>query len=306
MAANPLAKSPGFADNRAMISAPLPDLDAWVAYFGQANIPVLRHTEHRLAELRENANKSNARVISSVILHDPMMTLRVLAYIEAKRSKSRNTDITTIERALMMIGMEPFFNDFQELPLVEEQLKGHPRALLGLLKVINRARKATHWARDWAVYRHDLDVDEISVATLLYDFAEILMWCFAPQLAVQVVEKQKADRTLRSVAVQTEIFGIPLYQLKQALAETWHLPQLLITLMDQQNAEHPRVRNVKLAVDLARHSANGWDDAALPDDFKAIGELLHLGNDALMRRLGLEDIYPAAEPTDGTAEDQPQ
>lgn len=271
-----------------MIDKPLPDIDAWVGFFSQAGIPVLRHSEQQLAELRADANKTNARVISSVILHDPLMTLRVLAYIEAKRSKSRNTDITTIERALMMIGMEPFFNDFQALPLLEEHLKPHPRALLGLLKVINRARKAMQWARDWAIYRRDLDVDEIVVATLLYDFAEILMWCFAPTLALRVAEKQKADHSLRSVAVQEEIYGVPLYQIKLALAQAWHLPQLLIILMNHDNAEHPRVRNVKLAVDLARHSANGWNDAALPDDYKAIGDLLHISQEALMRRLGLE------------------
>ena len=116
-----------------MIDTPFPDLDAWVGFFSQADIPVLRHTDQRLEELRANATKSNARLISSEILGDPMMTLRVLAYIESKRNKSRNTDITTIERALMMIGMEPFFRDFRELPLIETQLKPHPRALLGLL-----------------------------------------------------------------------------------------------------------------------------------------------------------------------------
>jgi HD-like signal output (HDOD) protein len=282
-----------------MIEKPLENLDSWVAYFSQANMPVLRHTEKQLADLRENATKSNARVISSVILHDPMMTLRVLAYIEAKRSKSRNTDITTIERALMMIGMEPFFRDFQDIPMVEDRLQQHPQALLGLLKVVNRARKAMHWARDWAVYRHDLDVDEIVVATLLYDFAEILMWCFAPTLALRVMETQKVNRSLRSMQVQTEIYRVPLYQLKQALAEAWHLPELLVKLMDQQHAEHPRVRNVKLAVDLARHSANGWDDAALPDDFRAIGELLHLNHEALIQRLGLTKTFPPAESPPG-------
>lgn len=279
-------------------SRPVLDLEGWVAYFSQANIPVLRHTEQQLADLRTHAHKTNARAISSVILHDPMMTLRVLAYIEAKRSKTRLTDITTIERSLMMTGMEPFFNDFQNLPRVEEHLKGHPRALLGLLKVTGRARRAAHWAREWAIYRHDLDVDEISVATLLYDFAEILMWCFAPGLALQVADRQKADRSLRSVTIQTEIFGVPLYQIKQALAETWHLPQLLTTLMDPQNAEHPRVRNVKLAVDLARHSANGWDDAALPDDYQAIEDLLHMSHEMLMHRLGLDQPAPAADSTE--------
>lgn len=287
-----------------MLNAPLADLDTWVAFFSQADIPVLRHTEHQLAGLCANANKANARVISSVILHDPLMTLRVLAYIEAKRSKSRNTDITTIERALMMIGMEPFFRDFQDLPLIEDQLKSHPRALLGLLKVITRARKAANWARDWAIYRHDLDVDEVVVATLLYDFTEILMWCFAPNLALQFAEKQQADRTLRSVDVQAEVFNLPLHPIKLALAQTWRLPELLTTLMNQDNANQPRAMNVKLAVDLARHSANGWDNAALPDDFKAIGELLHLSEEAVMHRLGLDEL--GTTPETAAAGNQPQ
>jgi hypothetical protein len=57
--------------------------------------------------------------------------------------------------------------------------------------------------------------------------------------------------------------------------------------MNPENAEHPRVRNVKLAVDLARHSANGWDDAALPDDYTAIAELLHLNVDTTKKRIGV-------------------
>ncbi len=288
-----------------MIDTPFPDLEAWVGYFGQADIPVLRHTMTQLDELRENAERTNARLISSVILHDPMMTLRVLGYIEVKRSKSRQTDITTIERALMMIGMEPFFNDFTNLPLVEDYLKPYPRAMLGLLRVVNRTRKAVGWARDWALYRHDLDVDEVTVATLLYDFPEILMWCFAPQLALQIAERQKADRTLRSASIQEEIYNVPLYQIKAALAEAWRLPQLLKSLMDPEHAEHPRVKNVKLAVDLARHSANGWDDAALPDDYKAIGELLHLNEETVLRRLGVvEPLLPSTEET--PADPQPQ
>ena len=276
-----------------MLEAPFSNLASWHDYLVKADLPVLRHTVQRLNELRENAENVNGRVLASVILHDPLMTLRVLAYIESKRGKRQNTDITTIERALMMIGVGPFFRDFDNLPLVEETLRSYPKALLGLLKVIARARKAAHWSREWAVIRHDLDIDEITVATLLHDVAEILMWCFAPNLAVQVREMQVRDRSLRSAAAQTQVYNITLEELQLALAKTWRLPELLTTLMDRQNADHPRVRNVTLAVDLARHSANGWDDAALPDDFSAIEDLLHISHDALMSKLGLDD--PTAE-----------
>lgn len=274
-----------------IIDKPYADLEGWVAYFSHVQPPVLRRTVQELERMRADAERVNGRVLASVILQDPMMTLRVLAYIESHRRKSQNADITTIERALMMIGIDPFFREFELLPLVEDSLKPHPHALLGLLKVIGRARRASLWAREWAVIRHDLDVDEITVAALLHDIAEILMWCFAPSLALRVRDRQAKDRSLRSSIVQQETYNVQLHQLQLALARAWHLPQLLTMLMDRNKAEHPRVRNVALAIDLARHSANGWDDPALPDDFTAIEGLLHISRETLMRKLGL-DIAP--------------
>jgi HD-like signal output (HDOD) protein len=293
MDSTPPASAPTFVSSR------ISDLAGWLDFYRSADLPVLRHTATELERMREDAENVNGRKLSAIILHDPLMTLRVLAFIEQNRGKRQSTDITTIERALMMIGIGPFFNAFQSLPLAEDRLKGHPKALLGLLKVIARARKAVFWARDWAVVRRDIGTDEVIVATLLDDFAEILMWCFAPALATEIKERQARDRTLRSVAIQTEIYGIPLFELKLALAQEWHLPELLTKLMDPEHADHPRVRNVRLAVDLARHSANGWDDAALPDDYTAIAKLLNLNEQAAKNRIGVPE--PEADATAETA-----
>lgn len=271
-----------------MLDAPLPDIESWLSYYAAAELPVLRRTVADLNRLRESAENANARQLSSIILQDPLMTMRVLAYIENRRAKSRTTDIITIEGALMMIGVQPFFRDFQDLPLVEDRLKAHPKALLGLLRLIARGRRASHLARDWALFRHDLNVDEITVVTLLHDIAEILMWCFAPTLALRVRDMQAADRALRSTIAQEQIYNIRLRDLRLGLAKLWNLPELFATLTNRANAEQPRVRNVLLAVDLARHSANGWDDAALPDDYKAIEDLLHINHETLMQRLDLD------------------
>jgi HD-like signal output (HDOD) protein len=294
-----------------MIEKPLSSVDAWIRYFSEAQLPVLRHTVHELDLLRENAEKVNARVLSGIILRDPLMTLRVLDYIEKRRNERQTTDITTIERALMMIGIDPFFNEFQSLRLVEDQLREYPKALVGVIKVMGRARKAAHWARDWAIIRHDLDVDEITVATLLHDVAEILMWSFAPALALKVREMQAQDRSRRTADIQNEVYGAPLYQITIGLAKAWRLPALIGMLLDHANAANPRVRNVKLAVDLARHSANGWDDAALPDDFKGIEDLVHISHETLLHKLGLdkdpavlkrltENVEKAADLSDST------
>lgn len=279
-----------------MIETTLPDLDSWVAYLSEHEIPVLRHTARQLEGLAQDLDRINGRDVSAVALHDPLMTVRVLAYIQPYRGKRLQGEITTVEQAVMMLGIEPFFRHFHNVLVVEDTLKAHPQALLGLLHVARRAQRASRYAYDWALWRHDLNAEEVRIAALLHDLAEILLWCFAPHLALEIQARQRGDRTLRSAAVQQEVLGIQLIELQQALCHAWALPDLLPRLMDDQHANHPRVRNVVLAVNLARHSANGWDDAALPDDYAAIGELLNLTPEAVRARVG------APPPDDGTGE----
>lgn len=280
-----------------MLERPLPDLASWVNYLSQADIPVLKRTARELARLRGDEENVNGRQISAVIMQDPLMTLRVLAYIEAHRRQSQTADITTIDRAVMMIGITPFFRKFEALPIVEHTLKAHPQALIGLLRVIARAHQAALFARDWAALRHDLDTDEITVAALLHDTAEILLWSLAPGLMIRIRAMQEQERTLRSTEAQLAVLGITVMELQLALARAWRLPKLLQTLMDDAQAEHPRVRNVVCAVDLARHSANGWNDPALPDDLAAISKLLGISQEGLADRIGRITASPPPLPT---------
>lgn len=274
----------------------IPNIDRYIAYLSGARVPVLRRTVRELTELRENEENVTGRQLASVVLQDPLMTLRVLIHLEEHRRQSQNHDITTVERAIMMLGVSPFFKHFSDLPTVEERLAQHPRALVGVLRVIGRAKSATRFARDWALMRHDLDVDEIAVAALLHEAAEILLWCFAPAQMLKVDEVMLATPGLRSAVAQRSVLGIVANDLQQGLVRAWHLPELLITLMADSEATNPRVRNVILACDLARHAAKGWQDPALPDDYAAIARLLRISPESLLRRLNVpEEFWPPLE-----------
>ncbi len=264
-------------------------IESWVEFFSAKEIPVLRQTSRSMAEARSNIDRINGRQTAVIVLHDPLMTMRVLAYISTHHDQRRQKEITTIEQAVMMQGIEPFFRCFEQLAVVEDELKPHPQALLGLLCVIRRAQRAAKYASDWAMWRHDLGIEEITLAALLHDLAEILIWCFAPQQAQQILAMQTADATLRSTLAQQTVLGFRFSDLQLALCSAWQLPELHSTLLDPAQAEQPRVRNVQLAVDLARHSAKGWDNAALPDDYSAIEALLHIDRDTLLARLGLKN-----------------
>lgn len=280
-----------------MLNTPFSELNSYISYFRRVEFPVLRKTVKQLALLHEDEDKLSAREIAAVVADDPLMALKLLIYQQRNRGQSQNHDITTAERAVMMIGMTQFFARFGDLPTLEGILAAHPKALIGVLKVIARAKRAAHYARDWAIVRHDIDIEEITLATLLNEVAEILCWCCAPELTQKAFALQHATPGLRSAAAQKATMGISFAELQLGLAKEFELPQLLISLMDPANAENPRVRTVTLATDLARHAANGWNDPALPDDYLAISELLHLDMDQTFSRLNVpSESRPAQEP----------
>ncbi|MCX9157987.1 HDOD domain-containing protein [Niveibacterium sp. 24ML] len=282
-----------------MISKPFKELKSYVAYLRSVEFPVLRKTAQDFDILREDDENISARQIAGSVLQDPLMVLKLMIHLQRNRGRQQNHDITTIERGVMMLGVTPFFRRFDKLPTIEEQLAAHPRALLGVLKVINRAKRAAYYARDWALLRHDIDVDEITVAAMLHEVAEILCWCFAPELIQAAYALQKNNPGMRSAIAQKSTMGISIADLQLALVREYDLPELLITLMDPANAENPRVRTVTLACDLARHAANGWNDPALPDDFRAISDLLRIDIGHVMQRVGVPPDAPVlsiAEP----------
>ena len=278
-----------------MLDHALPDIESWTLLFSNNGLPILRVTKRRLEEMRADLDRVDARELARLILQDPIMTVRVLAYIQPLRGRSLQRDITTIASAVMMAGIEPFFHRFSELFTIEDQVKGAgPQALLGVLQVIRRAQRAADYAQEWAIWRHDINMEEVRIAALLHDLAEILVWCSAPRLGLALQEKLKSQPGMRSADAQRQLLGFTFLDIQRELCRVWHLPELLRTLIDDDNAGQPRVKNVTLAVRLARHSSHDWEDPALPDDYTEIGELLHITPEAVRQRLGLAPM-PARE-----------
>jgi HD-like signal output (HDOD) protein len=261
----------------------LQTIEQWVAMLREADLPVLGRTVTELQRLQADEAGATQQHIANAVLHDPFMTVKVLQYLQHNRNLRRSADITTIAHALMMLGLSPFFGHFGEQPAIEEWLATDEASLHGVRLVMSRARHAALYARDWARLRHDVDPEEVMVAALLHDMAEMLLWCYAPRLACEIVERQRQDRTLRSERVQREVIGFRLIDLQLAMVKAWHLPELLHVLIGEDHARNPRVTNVALATAVARHSAHGWDDPALPDDYEAIGKLLGMGADEARR-----------------------
>lgn len=259
-----------------MASHKINGLAGWVAFLSQADIPVLKQTARELDALRQDANKLSARGVADAIATDPMLTVKLLRYLQQHKRRSQTSEVVQVEQALLMLGVEAFYNKVPASPNVQDTMQGQTQALVELLHVVHRSHRASEYARDWAIRLNDMHYEEVRIAALLHDLAEMLLWCYAPQEMLQIHAMQQQDKTLRSRVAQEQVLGFNLPDLQKMLVKEWDLPQLLLELMDDSNAGKPRVRNVTLAVNLARHSANGWNDAALPDDYRDMGALLRI------------------------------
>lgn len=259
-----------------MIDTPTRNESDWIRFLDVVEIPVLQRTVEELARLREDEDRVGVRDIARVLLHDPLFTLRVLRYLEAHRRVTQTADITTLEHALMMLGITPFFTHFANMPVVELVMASQPLAIDGLMRVAYRAHHAALYARDWADLRRDSRADEVAIAALLHELAEMLLWCFDPAASLRISEMLRAEEHLRSSVAQTKVLGFKISQLQLKLIAEWRLAPVLQELMNDSHGSQPRSANAALAVSLARHSVSGWDNSALPDDYVAIQQLLKL------------------------------
>jgi HD-like signal output (HDOD) protein len=271
------------APSVSQLTQPLRDLDAWTQYFRTAEIPVMAVTAEALEGLRANEEKVDANGIGETIASDPLMSLKVLTHASERRSARVVTDCETVISALVMIGISPFFAAFGPQPTVEDRLANEPEALQGLYDTLHRAHRGANFALGFAVHRMDHDAAVIHAAALLHDFAEMLLWCQAPALALKIRRAQQADPNLRSSAVQLAVLNVELADLQQSLMKAWRLPDLLIRINDDRHANNPSVRSVTLALRLARHTSKDWDNAAIPDDVADIAQLLNLSPEATLQ-----------------------
>jgi len=181
------------------------------------------------------------------------------------------------------MGISPFFRAFGPQPTVEDHLASMPDALSGLRATVRRAHRGANFALGFAVHRMDPDAAVVHAVALLHEFAEMLMWCHAPALQLEIQRLQAADPGLRSAAAQRQVLHIEIADLQASLMRAWRLPALLTHMGDDLHADNANVRSIELAARLARHSAKGWDNPAIPDDIAELAGLLNLSLSATLQ-----------------------
>lgn len=250
-------------------------LGEWMDELKAWDSPVLRRTILELGKLAAKMEKVTAGQIADVVLRDPLMTLKVLRLVNGVSRSRLSNEITSVEHAVMMLGVGPFFNRHADLKSIEDNISPASGALPGLMRVLSRAHHAAWQSRDWAIFRADMKSEEVYIGALLYDLGEIVLWAYAPDLAMEVL-KQSRRKKISLVDAEKAVLGFDLREFQFALAEVWNLPELMRAFMHSESASRPRMLGVIMAASVARHAESGWYGAQLPADYEVIAGFLRL------------------------------
>lgn len=217
-------------------------------------LPVMVRTARRLERLREHAATVAANELTEIILDDCLMTVRVLG--DAVVNGKPTAKIESVTSAIVMIGVEPFFDHYRELVLAEPLLANKPFALIEYQRLNRVASRAARLAGAFCGAANDPDVPAIYLASLLHAAARIKLCVHEPALAVLLRELPCDAGLAAAVLARHDLSGN------------------LVTLVGgNEERMDPQMRRVQLAVAMARALDSGWSSPELAD---LLGDLARL------------------------------
>ncbi len=229
-------------------------LKDWVRRCEGKPIPIMAHSVDLLRKLTQQEDTPLNDIVD-VIEQDPGLTVQLFRSCNSKGKNKLQREVTSVQQALMLMGMRPATNMAMQLPTINKSLPEAARQQL--LRTYCRAYHASMQAVLWAKHRRDMTPDEVSIATQLHFLGEMVLAMHAPEkLAETFILRQ--EKNIASEEAQYLVLGFTFDQLSMALAKSWGLPSIVIDALHGENAQHPRAYGIMLAVQLARGAAIDW------------------------------------------------
>lgn len=219
----------------------------WVEYLKDKDIPVLPTTRAFLAALQEGGEEKrdslSARDLTDIVYADPYLALKLLRRAEERRSRQLGHDTTTPLAAVLQTG-------YDELQEIVAASPARDDLLPGCHTCEYRSVLAASIARAWANRRVDVSPDEVSMAALLVETGELLLWHFAPELTDKETQVRDWNERFWALMKRPSDIEFTFRQLTTALALAWGLPNLVVMLI--KGTDTPRANIARLAADAAK------------------------------------------------------
>jgi HD-like signal output (HDOD) protein len=100
-------------------------LTDWIAHLGEAELPALKQSARELERMRGDENLLNAHDVALVVADDPLMTVKLLRYMQSHNHRVAQDELIGVTQSLILLGLDEFFRDVPASPVVEDGLRDY-------------------------------------------------------------------------------------------------------------------------------------------------------------------------------------
>jgi HD-like signal output (HDOD) protein len=230
-------------------------LDEWVELIREQEMPIFDDTAHKVIAFADD-ELAPISELAGVILRDASLTARVLKLANSIYYNPTGAGISTITRAVIVLGFNAVRDMCLAVTLVDALVKGAARDRLS--RELARSLHSATQARALAAARGDKSPEEVFIATLLTRIGELAFWCFSGEIG-QTLERASNQPGITPEQAQEKVLGFRLSHLSKKLIQEWHLSELLQKAISHPTQMDERMQIVVLGQRIARCAEEqGW------------------------------------------------
>jgi HD-like signal output (HDOD) protein len=272
-------------------SAANTDLDSWIQQLSNENMPVFSGTVTNVTTAINNKNTS-ASEVAQTILRDASLTSRLLKVANSFNYSPSGNKISTVSRAVMVLGFEQVSALTLTLALVDSLSEAVQRDKL--TEEMAQSFHAAIQAQELAKKTGCKSPEEIFVATLLSRLGHMAFWAFSEK-GTEVLKLVNTEHLSQSEA-EEKVLGFKLQDLTVGLSKSWSLGELLDEFLCSEPDDDRRFQLISVGQELAQAANNGWDSDEVTLIFEQAAKKLDLSVDEV-EELAYQNARSAKEIT---------
>lgn len=259
------------------MAGPKNNFEFWLQRLNQEDMPIFGRTVQEVISVSENKDSSMSELVR-VVLKDASMTAKILKLANTAFYNPSNRSISTVSRAIMLMGFDTVRAITLTIALVESVVHaGNRRFLLSeLARSLHAATQARSICRDMG----DESAEEVFVATLLTNVGELAFWCFAKEEGEALMSEMK--RGLSKEEAEMRVLGFPLHKLTEQLVSDWQLTSILQNTADPERKAQKRCQVIRACRDLAEAAEHGWQSTLLDQSIQKLALLSEMPKDEII------------------------
>lgn len=227
----------------------------WVKFLSEHQLGVLAGTVKQLNHITLD-DKSHVGQLANAILKDPNLTSRILRISNSAMYKGQGSQITTISRAIVVLGFQTIRDMALSLKLMDNLLGRNPDQQI--MEAVALSYHSAMQAKNLVFNCKPVEQEEVFVASLLSHVGET---AFLSSGHCQVSDyMERIDAGMAKEKAADIVLGCTFDRLTMALSRAWSLGDMVSEAIEKGiRSGNPLVQAVRLGDMISRASLIGWE-----------------------------------------------